>query len=214
MSSQQADDELSQRLVDGDHLALEEILDSFGPRMALVLKKSLGLSAEDAEDVLVEWLVKVWNGKARFDQRQPLWPWLITIGLNEGRRLVSKSRTGDGSALHYDMAMLAQRVAGQVYEDIPPTSGTLRKLQLILRSLPESDRIILLDPDGPKRGDPLRSRTGKEMTSNAVRVKRHRLHQFIRDRMKLTAEELEAEGFDCGQREDQSTGDSEPEAAS
>ena len=66
---------------DGDQRAFAEIIRLYQKRLYYVIIKIV-FNHEDADDVLQETFLKLYENLALFDERRPLYPWLLTIAMN------------------------------------------------------------------------------------------------------------------------------------
>ncbi|MEZ4403571.1 MAG: sigma-70 family RNA polymerase sigma factor [Kofleriaceae bacterium] len=96
----EVDSTLAQRIAGGDQAALRQLYDRLAPRVRAVALRVLG-AAGDADDVVQETFLDVWNRAATFDpDRGSLVSWVTTIG---HRRAVDRlrrrgTRPGPGDA--------------------------------------------------------------------------------------------------------------------
>ncbi len=71
------DDELGQRLAEGDESALEDCYARYGPTVLAYLRRHVG--PDEAEDVLQHTFLDLWRHSDRYDPRQSLGGWVFTI---------------------------------------------------------------------------------------------------------------------------------------
>jgi RNA polymerase sigma factor (sigma-70 family) len=90
-----SDDELAERLRDGDDTALRTAYDRYGPAVLYLAQRLLGNRA-DAEDVTQMTFVAAWTGRETYDPgRGPLLGWLLGIARRKAvDRLRSAARDG------------------------------------------------------------------------------------------------------------------------
>lgn len=93
---------LVRRIADGDAAALGELYDRFAGMLLALARRILG-PAGDAEEVLQESLVQVWNQAERYDaERSSVSTWLILIlrsrALDRLRSRSARARTAEAAA--------------------------------------------------------------------------------------------------------------------
>ena len=75
------DEELVEKVADGDVAAFGVLAERLAPRLRRVLFR-LGLSEAAIEDIVQDTLVKVWQGSAGFEGRSAVSTWACRIALN------------------------------------------------------------------------------------------------------------------------------------
>lgn len=123
-----SDDELAQRLRDGDEKALRTAYDRHGAAVLYLAQRLLGNRA-DAEDVTQVTFVAAWNGRDGFDpQRGSMLSWLLGIAR---RKAVDRIRS----------AVREDRVVESVREQPPPGTDVETPERIV-------DRLVVADELG------------------------------------------------------------------
>ena len=121
------DERLMRSAAQGDEGALEELIRALAPEVYRYLAGMLG-SLEDADEALGETFVRVARSVERFDHRQSVESWVLTIA----RRVATDVRPTPAAA-----------------PDGPPGAGedAVEWARRALRSLPAGDREVLVTRD-------------------------------------------------------------------
>ena len=97
------------------------------------------LSHEDANDVLQNVFIRVWNGLANFREDAQLYTWLYRIATNECLTFLEQQKKRATSSLSDVESGLSNRVLADKYFDGNKAEW---KLQLAMQHLPEKQRIV------------------------------------------------------------------------
>lgn len=82
-----ADENLMRDVQQGSSHALQELMQRYTQGLATFLTRMLG-NREDAEDLLQESLMALWNHRDSYAYPRPFRPWLFTIAANRARDLL------------------------------------------------------------------------------------------------------------------------------
>lgn len=94
---------------------------------------------EDANDVLQNTFIKVWNGLASFREDSQLYTWLYRIATNECLTFIDKLKRK--SVVHFDD--VAEDFSNRVKADVNFDANRLEwKLQVAIQQLPEKQRVV------------------------------------------------------------------------
>jgi RNA polymerase sigma-70 factor (ECF subfamily) len=85
------DHRLMARVADNDLQAFNELVDLYKSKLYTMLVRMVG-SAEEAEDLLQETFVRVWEHRREFDDRYCFSTWVYTIAMNLGKNELRKRR--------------------------------------------------------------------------------------------------------------------------
>lgn len=97
------------------------------------------LDHDDANDVLQNTFIKIWNGLAGFKEHSQLYTWLYRIATNESLSFIEKQKRK--SAVSFDD--VAESLSNQVKADSNFDANKLEwKLQLAIQQLPEKQRLV------------------------------------------------------------------------
>jgi len=103
VTDQERDRQCAERMRAGDTGALEELYDRYGDLLYSLAVRIVGRPAE-AEDVVQEAWLQIWNSAARYDaSRGPVAAWLVTVARSRAidrlRKLGSRSRAETAAGL-------------------------------------------------------------------------------------------------------------------
>ena len=94
---------------------------------------------EDANDVLQNVFIRVWNGLENFREDSQLYTWLYRIATNECLTFLEQLKKRSVQSLSDDESGLSNKIKADKYFD----SNKLEwKLQLAIQQLPEKQRIV------------------------------------------------------------------------
>ncbi len=97
------------------------------------------LSHDDANDVLQNTFIKIWNGLASFKENSQLYTWLYRIATNESLSFIDQQKRK--SAVPLDE--VAEVLSNQIKADTNFDANKLEwKLQLAIQQLPEKQRLV------------------------------------------------------------------------
>jgi RNA polymerase sigma-70 factor (ECF subfamily) len=85
------DHKLMARVADNDLTAFNELVNLYKGKLFTMLVRMVG-TAEEAEDLLQETYVRVWEHRRNFDDRYCFSTWVYTIAMNLGRNELRKRR--------------------------------------------------------------------------------------------------------------------------
>jgi RNA polymerase sigma factor (sigma-70 family) len=94
---------------------------------------------EDANDVLQNMFIKVWNGLENFREDSQLYTWLYRIATNESLTFIEQQKKRTSVSLSDDDTGLSQKLKADQNFD---ASKIEWKLQLGIQQLPEKQRIV------------------------------------------------------------------------
>lgn len=94
---------------------------------------------EDANDVLQNMFVKVWNGLANFREDSQLYTWLYRIATNESLTFLEQQKRRSSVSIDEDDTGLSNKVRASEGFDANRLEW---KLQLAIQKLPEKQRIV------------------------------------------------------------------------
>ncbi len=126
---------LLRRASEGDREAFEGLLEPHRQAVATFLRRLLGDS--DAEDAVQTTFLQAWKAISTFEGGRPLRPWLITIALNEARKL---RRTTTWLIPTDNLPP----VVAPLSPDTTDRAGTCARILAILAGLPDEQRATLL----------------------------------------------------------------------
>jgi RNA polymerase sigma-70 factor (ECF subfamily) len=94
---------------------------------------------EDANDVLQNMFVKVWNGLANFREDSQLYTWLYRIATNESLTFLEQQKRRSSVSIDEEDTGLSNKVKASEGFDANKLEW---KLQLAIQKLPEKQRIV------------------------------------------------------------------------
>ena len=94
---------------------------------------------EDANDVLQNMFIKVWNGLENFREDSQLFTWLYRIATNECLTFMEQRKRKHASSIDDDENGLSDKVAASEGFDVKKLEW---KLQLAIQKLPEKQRVV------------------------------------------------------------------------
>ena len=118
--------------------AFDQIIHTYGERLYWHIRHIV-LSHDDANDVLQNCMVKVWNGLAFFREASKLYTWLYRIATNEAITFLKKQRNHRFQPL----AEISQQLSETLISD-PLFDGDAVQLYLqkAIASLPSKQRLV------------------------------------------------------------------------
>lgn len=147
LTHEQAGD-LLRRLKARDERALSELYDHLAPWVLGVAFKILR-DDDEAEEVLGDVLVQVWNNIGQHDaSRGPLVPWILSIARNRALDLVRRRRRWRKKAERYDQQRATEQ--GDVVAAPAPVESSVpgwpvhREVHAALAALPADQRQVVL----------------------------------------------------------------------
>lgn len=94
---------------------------------------------DDANDVLQNVFIRVWNGLSNFREDAQLYTWLYRIATNECLTFLDQQKKRSTSSLSEEESGLSNRVIADKFFDATKAEW---KLQLAIQHLPEKQRIV------------------------------------------------------------------------
>lgn len=94
---------------------------------------------EDANDVLQNMFIKVWNGLDNFREDSQLYTWLYRIATNECLTFLEQQKKRSAISLSDDEGVLANKLKAERNFD---SNKIEWKLQLAMQQLPEKQRLV------------------------------------------------------------------------
>lgn len=94
---------------------------------------------EDANDVLQNMFIKVWNGLDNFREDSQLYTWLYRIATNECLTFLEQQKKRSAVSLSDDEGVLANKLKAEKDFD---SNKIEWKLQLAMQQLPEKQRLV------------------------------------------------------------------------
>ncbi len=94
---------------------------------------------DDANDVLQNLFIRVWNGLDRFKENSQLYTWLYRISVNECLSFLEQQKKKYTSSLSDEDTGLSNKVRAEDHFDYKKLEW---KLQLAMQKLPEKQRIV------------------------------------------------------------------------
>lgn len=134
------DKELLQLFREGSnpHYAFHLLVDKYKERLYWHIRKIV-IQHEDADDVLQETFVKVWDALKDFREESTLFTWLYRIATNEALNHLRKSRT----RFFIPWGDVERKLANSLESDPWFNGNELQmKLQKAILTLPEKQRIV------------------------------------------------------------------------
>lgn len=118
--------------------ALRELMHLYQERLYWHIRKIV-ISHDDADDVLQNTFIKVWNALDGFRAESKLFTWLYKIATNEALNLLNKKRKTQSIPLSGDNYDLSEIIETDVYFN---GNDVQKKLQKALLQLPEKQRLV------------------------------------------------------------------------
>ena len=140
------DSELVHKVLDGDDLALKELVDRHLPSVYLFCLRYMG-SPEDAQDAAQETFLKAWRKLKRFDTKKSFRTWLFAIAKNSATDLMRKRKSVPFSK--FDTAEESNVLTDTLADPEPLPDELFERASLAtdardaLAQLPPRDRAIL-----------------------------------------------------------------------
>jgi RNA polymerase sigma-70 factor (ECF subfamily) len=94
---------------------------------------------DDANDVLQNMFIKVWNGLDNFREDSQLYTWLYRIATNESLTFLEQQKKRSSVSLSDSDGMLANKLKAEKDFDSKKIEW---KLQLAMQQLPEKQRVV------------------------------------------------------------------------
>ncbi len=101
--------------------------------------RRLVVDHDDANDVLQNMFIKVWNGLEKFREDSQLYTWLYRIATNEGLSFLEQQKRRSTVSLSDVESGLSNKVKADTHFDANKLEW---KLQVAIQQLPEKQRIV------------------------------------------------------------------------
>jgi RNA polymerase sigma factor (sigma-70 family) len=101
--------------------------------------RRLVVDHEDANDVLQNMFIKVWNGLGNFREDSQLYTWLYRIATNESLTFLEQQKKRASVSLSDDESGIANRLQADKHFDANKLEW---KLQVAIQQLPEKQRVV------------------------------------------------------------------------
>ena len=139
MTNQNADKQITARLQNAKTKieAFAELVEKYQERLYWHVRKIV-VSHDDAEDVLQEVFIRVWNGAEKFKGDAPLSAWLYKIAGNEALRFLEKLKRQQNGKTSLE-EVLIQKLETEPWID---ENKIALKLQKAIFALPEKQRLV------------------------------------------------------------------------
>lgn len=118
--------------------AYTDIVKKYGERLYWHVRR-LVVDHEDANDVLQNVFIRVWNGLANFKEESQLYTWLYRIGTNESLTFLESQKKRAAVSLSDVETGLSNKIKADKHFDPDRLEW---KLQLAIQQLPEKQRIV------------------------------------------------------------------------
>jgi RNA polymerase sigma-70 factor (ECF subfamily) len=126
------------RQTDTKEKAFTEIIKKYQERLYWHIRRMV-IDHDDANDVLQNMFIKVWNGLGNFREDSQLYTWLYRIATNESLTFLEQSKKRASVSLNDVESGLANKVIADRNFDAQKLEW---KLQLAIQQLPEKQRVV------------------------------------------------------------------------
>lgn len=146
----QLEELLIRRIQAGDDAAFERLVEHCGPRVYALAYRMIG-NCDDAQDVVQEAFLRVYQGLPRFRADSAFNTWLYRIVVNlchdelDRRKRCPHTQSEvvtDGADA--PISLLDQMTTGETPEDLCIRHERQRQLEQLILSLPEAHRVVVL----------------------------------------------------------------------
>ncbi len=96
---------------------------------------------EDADDVLQNVFIKIWNGLEKFQEQSQLHTWLYRIAVNESLTFLNQKKRKQTSPLENDINDFSAQLLAEPYFDGDEAE---KKLQAAIATLPDKQKTVFL----------------------------------------------------------------------
>ncbi len=184
-SEKDIDFRLMKAVQNGDMVAFNELVDRYKDRLMNVIGRMVN-STEEAEDIVQETFIRVYQHRQSFNFQHCLSTWIYTIGLNLGRNELRKRK----KFKHYDITEMKGNEKEFAVEMKIPTRLP-EVLNEAISSLPEKYRTAFMLRDVQEMAyDEVAKVLDVPLGTVKSRVNRARL--MLRDKLKPRVEEYNA----------------------
>jgi RNA polymerase sigma-70 factor (ECF subfamily) len=118
--------------------AFTYVVEAYGEKLYWLIRK-MGLSHDDANDVLQNTFLKAWMNLDHFRGESKFSTWMYRIALNENITFLNRQRTMNRVSMDDTDVFLLEKLKGDEYFD---GDALQLKLQEAVLSLPEKQRIV------------------------------------------------------------------------
>lgn len=118
--------------------AFTQVVEVFGEKIYWMIRK-MGLSHDDANDVVQNTFLKAWTNLDSFRGESKLSTWLYKIAINENATFLNKQRAANCVSIDDTDVFLLEKLKSDDYFD---GDEVQLKLQAAILSLPEKQRIV------------------------------------------------------------------------
>lgn len=136
-----SDEEIMSLCLGGDYEnAFNGLVHSYSERLYWHLRSFVSIH-EDADDLLQEVLIKIWNALPRFRGEAHLYTWLYRIATNEALNSLRRQKLKNMLSLSSDDSVFASRLEADPYFN---GDELQRQLLAAVRKLPEKQRLVFV----------------------------------------------------------------------
>lgn len=134
------EEEVIQRLREPEHQrsAFTEVVNAYSRQLYWQIRR-MGLTHDDADDVLQNTFLKAWNSLEQFRGDARLSTWLYRIALNETLTFLNRQRAQNQLSIDDADATLVNQLESDAYFD---GDETQRLFEQAIRRLPEKQRLV------------------------------------------------------------------------
>lgn len=134
------EEEVIQRLREPEHQrsAFTEVVNAYSRQLYWQIRR-MGLTHDDADDVLQNTFLKAWNSLEQFRGDARLSTWLYRIALNETLTFLNRQRAQNQLSIDDADAALVNQLESDAYFD---GDETQRLFEQAIRRLPEKQRLV------------------------------------------------------------------------
>jgi len=133
---------LVESVLNGDIRAFEEIVDKYKNKLYSFLVK-MTLSRHDAEEILQEVFIRVYNNLDKYDDRWMFSTWIYRIAVNTCRSFIKKEKRHAAIPIHNELGEQENNGAGNPEENFEMAERR-REIILLIQELNEKQRIPLI----------------------------------------------------------------------
>ncbi len=133
---------LVESVLNGDYEAFEEIVDKYKNKLYSFLVK-MTLSKQDAEEILQEVFIRVYNNLDKYDDRWMFSTWIYRIAVNSCRSFIKKRKRHTTVPIHNELGHSENDGAGNPEETFEAAERR-QEIIFLIRELNEKQRIPLI----------------------------------------------------------------------
>ncbi|GIV34740.1 MAG: DNA-directed RNA polymerase sigma-70 factor [Chitinophagales bacterium] len=119
---------------------LKMLMHKYQQRLYWVIRRMV-IVHEDADDVLQNVFIKVWNNLDRFQEQSQLYTWLYRIAINETLTFLKRRKRKAAISLDDEESFVVQQLKADVYFN---SSEMQEKLQRAIASLPPKQKAVFV----------------------------------------------------------------------